>query len=203
MIVSHEILRCVAFVGLRLHDGEFLLYGSAFFLGYNEPGGTTTDKIYLVTSEHVIAKIRDTGVEHVCVRLNLKGGGARWYLTRLQDWFVHPTDDSIDVAILRCALGNGVDHISFPRITYLAGGSGPQFEYVLGDEVFIAGLFRWYHGVSRNIPIIRVGNVAAFVPSDVSAGAGVAIDEILIEARSIGGLSGSPVFLLHVPRLMH
>ena len=31
----------------------------------------------------------------------------------------------------------------------------------LGDEVIISGLFVKHHGRQRNVPIIRVGNVAA------------------------------------------
>lgn len=195
MRVSHEILKCVAFVGLRLADGTFRLYGSAFFLGFGKPGASTSNVVYLVTARHVVDKIRATGVEHVCVRLNLKTGGAQWFLTRWQDWFVPAGDVSIDVAILQSEIGSGLDHLAFPRFTYLADGSHPMYEYALGDEVFITGLFRWYHGVSRNEPIVRVGNLASFIHGDVSPNGSMVVDKFLIEARSIGGLSGSPVFL--------
>ena len=68
-------------------------------------------------------------------------------------------------------------------------------EVGLGDEVFIVGMFRHHHGTQRNIPIVRVGNLAAFAEEKVSTRSFGLIDAYLIEARSIGGLSGSPVFL--------
>jgi hypothetical protein len=68
-------------------------------------------------------------------------------------------------------------------------------EVGLGDEVFVTGLFRHHHGNRRNIPIIRVGNIACLTEEKVSTKSYGDIDAYLIEARSIGGLSGSPVFL--------
>src|ERR1700674_1180967 len=107
MRISNEILKCVAFVGLRLADGTLRLCGSAFFLSFGKSGPSNV--VYLVTAGHVIDNIRGTGVEHVCVRLNLKAGRAQWFLTRAQDWFVHAGDASIDVAILRSDVGSGLD----------------------------------------------------------------------------------------------
>jgi hypothetical protein len=194
MRVSHTILKCVAFLGLRTAiNGAFRFYGSAFFLGLGKPGPSNV--VYLVTERHVIDKIRATGVEHMCVRLNLKAGRAQWFLTRVQDWFVHPEDDSTDIAILHSVIGSNLDHSVFPRFTRLPDGSDPMFEYALGDEVFITGLFRWHHGESRNEPIVRVGNLASFVHGDALPNGNMVVDRFLIEARSIGGLSGSPVFL--------
>jgi hypothetical protein len=47
--------------------------------------------------------------------------------------------------------------------------------------------------MERNIPVLRIGTLAA-MPSLVSTKIGH-IEAYLIEARSLGGLSGSPVFL--------
>ena len=43
------------------------------------------------------------------------------------------------------------------------------------------------------MPILRMGNLAAYPQERVQV-EGVEMDAYLIEARSIGGLSGSPVF---------
>jgi len=46
------------------------------------------------------------------------------------------------------------------------------------------------------VPIVRTGNIAAMVDEPVKTGyTAQPIDAYLIEARSIGGLSGSPVFV--------
>ena len=64
----------------------------------------------------------------------------------------------------------------------------------VGDEVFIAGLFTRAIGQARNLPIIRMGTVA-MMPDEKILFHKKMIDAYLIESRSIGGLSGSPVFI--------
>ena len=87
------------------------------------------------------------------------------------------------------------DHLVLP---YSLGGDNQQFSLHgvdLGDEVFISGLFSHHYGESRNIPIVRIGNLAALREEPVFTPSFGAMDAYLIEARSIGGLSGSPVFV--------
>ena len=72
-------------------------------------------------------------------------------------------------------------------MTY-TGGAG------LGDEVWAVGLFRSHFGRERNIPIVRMGNIVAMRGEPVFTEFGD-IDAYLVETRSIGGLSGSPVFV--------
>ena len=67
----------------------------------------------------------------------------------------------------------------------------------LGDEVFITGLFKSHAGVERNSPIIRIGNVSLMKELIQTTHYGLT-EAYLIEARSVGGLSGSPVFI-HMP----
>ena len=63
----------------------------------------------------------------------------------------------------------------------------------LGDEIFFPGWF-WPHRTEKNVPIVRIGNIAALRGEKVSTRLGL-MDAYLVEARSIGGLSGSPVFV--------
>jgi hypothetical protein len=63
----------------------------------------------------------------------------------------------------------------------------------LGTEVFLVGLFAHHFGKRKNIPIVRVGNISAMPEELVETRMGK-IDAYLVEARSLGGLSGSPVF---------
>src|SRR5438874_2635806 len=64
----------------------------------------------------------------------------------------------------------------------------------VGDEVFMTGLFSRHYGQQNNIPIVRTGNIAAMPKEKVNTRVGL-MDAYLIESRSIGGLSGSPVFV--------
>jgi hypothetical protein len=73
-----------------------------------------------------------------------------------------------------------------------------QREIGIGEELFIVGLFRSHYGNERNRPIVRIGSIAAMADEPVKTGYVGYTDAYLIEAMSIGGLSGSPVFV-HIP----
>ena len=64
----------------------------------------------------------------------------------------------------------------------------------MGDEVIIVGLFTRRAGEEKNLPILRVGNIASMPEERVNTKFGL-VEAYLVEVRSIGGLSGSPVFV--------
>ncbi len=66
----------------------------------------------------------------------------------------------------------------------------------LGSDVAIVGLFRSHYGRERNVPIIRVGNIAALPGERVLTSVKTHVEAYLIEARSVAGLSGSPVLAI-------
>ena len=90
---------------------------------------------------------------------------------------------------------NTLDHLIFPLSLCVTESVLIDHAVGLGDEVFITGLFKHHSGVKRNIPIVRVGNLAALSEEKVFTKKYGPMEAYLIEARSIGGLSGSPVFL--------
>jgi hypothetical protein len=64
----------------------------------------------------------------------------------------------------------------------------------IGDEVFSTGLFGPVDGTKRNIPIVRHGNISMMPGEQIQTELGYA-DLYLVEARSLPGISGSPVFV--------
>ncbi len=62
------------------------------------------------------------------------------------------------------------------------------------DDVFAIGLFNQHWGHDRNIPIMRTGIIASMPQEPVQTEFGER-NAYLIEMRSIGGLSGSPVYV--------
>ncbi len=64
----------------------------------------------------------------------------------------------------------------------------------VGDQVITAGLFSAFEGESRNVPLVRIGHIAMMAGSEkvVSRRFGP-MTVHLIEAHSMGGLSGAPV----------
>lgn len=195
MRVNDQVRKCVAFVGYQDASGKYQFAGSAFWLGRDASGAEKAKSAVLVTARHVIDGIRGLGLDEVWLRLNRSDGTSKWFSSQLADWVVHPTDKSIDVALLPAGIPADCDHLIFPLSRCVTPEVMQDNEVGLGDEVFIVGLFRHHSGSRRNIPIVRVGNLALLGEERiVTAGFGE-MDANLIEARSIGGLSGSAVFL--------
>ncbi len=194
MIVPDNIRKSVVFIGYQMANGEMRLAGSAFFLGKDNGGVQATD-VFLVTAKHVVDGIRKLGLAEVFVRANTTAGQSVWVKCQSTDWLFHPTDRSVDVALLHIGVPQDWDHLVIPLSMCVTPKTLLVNEVGLGDEVFVVGLFRHHHGTQRNIPIVRVGNLAALTEEKVNTKDLGLVEAYLIEARSIGGLSGSPVFL--------
>ena len=167
--------------------------GSAFFLGKETEAGRA-EQVFLITAKHVIDGVRRLGLDEIYVRVNLKSGEAAW-LKCEGEWFFHPESESVDLALLRAGIPAELDHLAIPHSLCVTEETLATHEVGLGDEVFVVGLFRHHSGNSKNIPIVRVGNLAAMTEERVVTQHFGPMDAYLIEARSIGGLSGSAVFL--------
>lgn len=195
MRINNEIRKCVCFVGFRMADDSYRFAGTAFWLGKEKPGDPDVQLSYLVTARHVIDGIKAYGLTEVWLRLNHSDGTSKWFYTPIDQWFSHESDNSIDVSILFAGIPPEFDHLIYPFSLCLTADGMVEHEVDLGDEVFVVGLFRHHHGNNKNIPIVRVGNLASIGEERVVTKAFGEIDAMLIEARSIGGLSGSPVLL--------
>ncbi len=176
------------------------------FLVYLQDAGTHIRFHYLVTGKHNIEKVIEHGVDGIIhLRMNGRDCGVRFVETRLEDWFFHPSDQTVDVAVL--PIPNLPMEIAWPR-SFPLDGSCATPERIKdsnlgpGDTVLITGLFTSHYGKERNIPIIRMGGIAAMPeePIAVKWCEPQRMEAYLIEVRSIGGLSGSPVFDMPGPR---
>jgi hypothetical protein len=163
--------------------------------------------VYLATAKHCIDAMKEAASKglsdgKVYIRVNSQATVLPPIETDPDDWFFHPTEsEKVDVAIYPISSGYDEWDVKFftliPDMTYVnpviidREGVGP------GDEVFIAGLFTRHAGKTRNIPIIRIGSIAAMSEEPVDAAwcRPHPMEAHLIEARSIGGMSGSPVFV--------
>jgi hypothetical protein len=130
----------------------------------------------------------------VIIRVNQKASDCTYFTTNINDWKFHPTDASADVAVFCIDITSEMDHLAIPTYLCLKDNVLQPNTFGIGDEVFIIGLFHHHYGMARNIPIVRIGNLIALNEEKVRTRLGF-IDAYLIEARSIGGISGSPVFI--------
>jgi hypothetical protein len=133
------------------------------------------------------------------VRLNTKHGTSRVISASPKKW-VYPEDPSIDVCALRFdELRHDDDdelEVNSINLNTMTVGqhNARQVGLCLGDEVFICGAFVGRVGYHKNIPVVRIANIAA-MPEEPIDFASPKRPAYLIETRSLGGTSGSPVFL--------
>jgi hypothetical protein len=208
MRVPDPVPKCVVFLCIKAIQDEKEIYlpgGTAFFVSMKPVPDITFG--YLFTVKHVL---EDMGLDKrsidkkIYIRYNKINGEVDTLETSVGDWYTneveHGMDSAVDVAVFPLLPHLKIfDHAAFP-IRYIVTEKSAKTENIgIGDEVFVSGLFNRRYGNDRNIPIIRTGNIAAMLDEKIKTRYGKT-DMYLIECRSIGGLSGSPVFV-HKPKL--
>jgi hypothetical protein len=197
MRVPDEVRQCVAYLGLpgTKRDGRdtMLPKGTAFFVSIASETVQEGKYIYLVTAKHVATALEG---KEFFLRLNTKDGGSILVHSGPSPrWWLHPTDESVDVAALTWVPPDIVQYKNVPTTMFLTDEIIRSQAIGTGDEVFITGLFVHLAGSQRNLPIVRMGNIAMMPDELVPTKMMGLIEAYLIEARSIGGLSGSPAFV--------
>lgn len=204
MNVPPDIRKCVAFLGRDTDRGK--RWCATGFFAVVRPSCEDEDAvaqpwhIYLITARHVIDGIRNVSPNgKIFIRLNLTSGGIKIVESCIDDWKFHATRE-VDAAAL-LAPNSWLEELDFAMVTKELVADDvviKEHEIGPGQDVFIAGLFINHYGQHRNIPIIRVGNIAAMPEEKVSMKLDgmtkISAHAYLIESRSIKGLSGSPVF---------
>ena len=203
MQVSDIVLKCVGFVGKALIQGTSVIEvehcATGFFVSVPSiiiRGNFT----YFVTAKHVVQGLK---AEDVYVMANRRGGGTTINFGIVQNhfWF-HPADKTADVAVAMVAEAEPDADILPMSETMLLQKPFPK-TIGIGSQVFMTGMFSLVSGnpLDRDSaqtipvePILRTGNIAMIPKSQIQTNYGYA-DVYLIEARSLGGLSGSPVFV--------
>ena len=213
--LSNQALTNVAFIGIKKR-GKFLPRATAFLVNYRQEQHTFC---HLVTAEHVIAGLL-TRNQEIWLRVNVLGGKTTELL--IPDagnvFRFHPNNENepTDVAVCPFTLTHHdeetgetikIDMTALaldgnPKNGFLPSEEFAKNSIVLGAEIAIVGLFRSHYGTNRNIPIVRVGNIAALPGEPVFTKYAGYIKAYLVEARSIAGLSGSPVVVLPDPTAM-
>jgi hypothetical protein len=195
MQVADHIRKCVVFIWYNDSSGKQRLAGTAFLIVMEEGEFPRERFFYLITAKRVIVKIKQKSTDGVVgIRYNAKNGGSNVMETANVSWIFHE-DPLVDVAVMPCSLPDDMDYKLFPREGTFVDKELIDEDIVQpGDDIYITGLFVNHVGKERNIPVIRVGNIAAMPEEPVSTNFG-SMEAYLVEARSTGGLSGSPVFL--------
>ena len=195
MRVPDEVRKCVVFVGLPQQqlDGsvQLQLRGTAFFVAIAYKKNPHKLFVYLVTAKHVAEKI--TG-QKFSIRANKIKGPSMLVTGQIAKWWNHPTEENVDVSVFPWAPPQDlIDYRTVQTTIFLTKDIIKEKNIGVGDEVFITGLFAHHFGRESNVSIIRMGNIA-MMPNDPVETKRGPMEAYLIEARSIAGVSGSPVF---------
>lgn len=199
MNIPDEIRKCVVFLGYE-RQGQFVAAATGFVIAQEEHGMRLG---FLVTAQHVVGGLLAKGHD-IWIRTNLKSGLCEQQPVPAQIWHYHPNSpQGSDVAAAMVNDWGDSDvhaiHINGPQGAVASKEVMNSLQIGLGAEIAIVGLFRSHFGAEHNVPIVRAGNIAAFQDEPIKTQYSGDIDAHLIEARSIGGLSGSPVFLTLPP----
>jgi hypothetical protein len=203
MQVDDRMRFCTGFVGMGTIT-DFTAHGTCFCVYFTEDGFSFD---YFISAQHLLwpGRRRDSKSApetSMVVRLNTNAGTSRVINVPPKQW-IYPDDPTVDVCAFRfdemahtVTDELAVNSINLQTMT-LDGSphhSPAGVGLCLGDEVFICGAFVGRVGYRKNIPVVRIANIAA-MPEESIDFASPRKPAYLIETRSLGGTSGSPVFL--------
>ena len=201
MRVDDELRKSVVFIG-QIGPNGFIPVGTGFVVSADTMGMRFD---HVVTARHNLEMIQG---ETVYIRVNKIGGGADTVQTKRSEWrFIKDRKGGryIDVAVLPtrgvAIDGSKLDVRPIPDPLILPSeDEASRMDLMAGAPVVTIGLFTSHYGEAHNIPIVRQGNIATMRdPANMVSTTRGYMDAYLVELRSLGGLSGSPVFLLIEP----
>ncbi|OBG05892.1 hypothetical protein A5769_07185 [Mycobacterium intracellulare] len=202
--VQPEMRRCVCFVCANI-GGQLTPVGTAFFLAVAKP---PVQYVVVVTALHVLANVQKQAADgtnfvnsddgKTFLRVNTKDGGFKVVEVTEDQWFKPDmSEEIVDIAFCPWQELPSASEFDFLSVgTDLAATKDvmESKQIGLGSELAFAGLFVNHHGRKRNEPIVRFGNISGIPAEPVSTRVGD-IEAYLVESRSVGGFSGSPVFV--------
>jgi hypothetical protein len=196
-----DVRKIVVFLGWRTTgtDGQTIpkFGGTGFFVSVRceIPEVSFT---YLVTCKHVAEAVEVLRTPFV---IGFNDASGKMELKDIDDvrWYCHQ-DDNVDIALTPLGL-QGVDIQHFP-VEGFSENSPFSKNVGTGDLVYIVGLYRLFPGIERLSPVVHTGHVAMTPADEIPiknprTGERTATRGYLIEAQTLDGLSGSPVFIRH------
>lgn len=189
------VLKSIGYLGERIGEDSSAssldLFGTGFFIAV--PSAVHSGRSYcaFVTAKHLLDDHK--GRDLVLVVNSRTGAPGILALPSNVPWWTHPSDKTTDVALALFNPDAELDVIQIHTNEFLNAEKMVQKHIGLGDEVFFPGLFVWAPGNDRMTPIVRHGNIALVPDGQIQVESSFA-DVYLVEAHSLGGMSGSPVF---------
>lgn len=197
MRIPDMFLKCVSFLYVETPQG-LVPSGTAFFVTVPSALNPPQTFPYLVTAKHCVLDTRKR-----FLRMNTSDGKSKLFSISVPWTF--SSDSAADVAAIQW--GPKAAEIEWAHVsseTFATPDIIEKHGIGVGDDLAMIGLFVKRVGKERNIPVVRTGSIAA-VPAEPlpDKKTGLSYHAYLAEVRSIGGLSGSPVFVILNPGRIH
>jgi hypothetical protein len=194
-----QVKKSITFIYSRDTSNRLTVQGTGFFVYVKTQQDADTATFgYLVTAKSALKRKNGTFFDTLFVRINRKEGYSDTLLIQLkadgaQRYFVHP-DSTVDLAVipafpdvkrydvlyLPAGMIGGVDVFTKENITE-------------GSEVFYTGMLQSHMGVFKNIPAVKFGKIVQMSEEKYQWERSFT-EFFLIEANSIPGSEGSPVY---------
>ncbi len=180
------------FVGYMVADDnntlQFVPGGTGFFLWFDGAS-------YLVTAKHVAKNLEGP----FAIRATRQDGTPILLDDVEALWFHHP-DPAVDISVV---VGIPDGAFSIPENLFATKDKILALNIGIGNETHVVGLYRLMYGKKRNLPVVHTGHLA-MVPGDElipmldrATRERTEVEGYLVEAQTLDGLSGSPVFVRH------
>jgi hypothetical protein len=162
MLLPDITRKSVVYLGIDISDGglrKISYRGTGFLMGMPADKFPGAWFGYLVTAKHVAIQFKG---KDFYIRANtIDGKSIDINATKDVQWHFHPTDSAADVAICRFdPPPRTIDSLGIPTAAILKEEVRKSKGFGVTDQVFITGLFVYHQGNKKNIPIIRLGNIA-------------------------------------------
>jgi hypothetical protein len=204
MRIPDDLLTMPIFLGGRDSSGN-LHYRATAFLVATPTSRNRVGWPCLVTARHNVEHaLREYG--NVCIRLNSREGGAAD--VEIRESWLYPENPGSDIAAMpfpfqsfgETAGEYAWEPLPAPTRWFVTNEVIASRGIGIGEDLIVMGLFSSHLGRTRNLPIVRSGNIAS-MPLEplVDQDTGDEYNAYLAEVRSVGGLSGSPVFVVLNP----
>jgi Trypsin-like peptidase domain len=197
--IEPRYLECAAYLYPSITDAEngSRIGGSGFVVGidvgkHGVNYAVRPQVLCIVTNKHVI----DGG--NKVVRINTITGGGDIIPLNGVPWYTHSGGDDLAVCPVKTSFLHKATIYHIPSNSLITKKIIEDYDIGPGDDVFVVGRFVNHEGKQRNLPSARFGNIAQ-MPWEPIEFNGFLQESFLVEARSIAGYSGSPVFVFLPP----
>ncbi len=183
--------------------------GTGFVVGYPHPTVATAIVPIVVTAKHVVA-----GQTKIYGRFSAKGGKGTGFIEydlgqlRAQGDYWEHVDPGVDIVAFRTIHAEQADYEVLPLELLVTRDSLKSEDVAPTDRVLFPSLLVQFFGSSQNYPVMRDGSISLLpgetIPLKIQM-AGTLVETsqelLLLNAMSMQGASGAPVFLSPRPRM--